>query len=195
MVALYASENGRGIFVEIGAALAAGIPVHWFEDTASADSDVCVFQNHPGVRSYEGLTFNGFVEYLIASLERLDNAKASAKVQKGGLTVADLCVEAHETAKTHGFWEKDAGNETILAKLALVHTEISEAVEEIRAGYGPTEVGTDKDGRLSGFGYELADIIIRTADISERYGINLEYLTKRKLAANKNRPYMHGKAF
>jgi NTP pyrophosphatase (non-canonical NTP hydrolase) len=81
--------------------------------------------------------------------------------------------------------------------IANLHTEISEAWEEIRNGRAPDAVyeGTETYNGLrkpEGFGIELADLIIRVLHICAHYKIPIEELMERKMAFNERRPYRHG---
>jgi NTP pyrophosphatase (non-canonical NTP hydrolase) len=86
-----------------------------------------------------------------------------------------------------GFWSGDmaklARPYAAAIKLLLVTTEIAEAVEELRRG---------KEEPLR---EEMADIIIRTADLAGFLEIDLEKEISKKMAKNKTRSYKHGKAF
>lgn len=90
--------------------------------------------------------------------------------------------EIHQNAVGHGFWE---GPINIGEKLCLIHSEVSEALEVVRA--------SEIHYRL--LGEELADIIIRTMDLAEHLNINLEHAVAMKHRINMNRPYKHGKRF
>ena len=68
----------------------------------------------------------------------------------------------------------------IPAILALVHSEVSEALEAFR-----------KDDKEN-FAEELADTVIRVLDCSEGLGIDLDEQIKKKLAKNRTRGYRHG---
>jgi len=80
--------------------------------------------------------------------------------------------------------------------LMLAVTELAEALEEVRDHHGLNEVYyvTDKQGRQKpeGVPVELADCIIRIADMADRWGIDLEAVVCEKMAYNENRPYKHG---
>ena len=69
----------------------------------------------------------------------------------------------------------------MLAKLALVHAEVSEASEAVRKG--------DHEN----FVEELADAVIRILDISGSLQLDLETAIEDKMKKNEDRPYMHGK--
>lgn len=91
------------------------------------------------------------------------------------------------TSKAKGFgtieasdWDGEDVNK-IPAKLALIHSEVTEALEEFR-----------KEHRLVPFGWELADIIIRVAQLASGLGLDLDVLVEGKLEQNKTRPFKHG---
>lgn len=86
-----------------------------------------------------------------------------------------------------GFWESD----NIGEKLALVHSEISEALEGIRHGNPPD----DKIPEFTSAEAELADAVIRIMDICTHYNWSLEAAIKAKHQYNLTRPFKHGKKF
>tara|TARA_Y100000310_G_scaffold305024_1_gene344781 strand:- start:2 stop:337 length:336 start_codon:yes stop_codon:yes gene_type:complete len=107
------------------------------------------------------------------------------------MNISDLQEEAHEIAKEHGWWEEERN---IGELLALVHSEVSEALEEWREKGDNDLAHYDRflDGTPVGFPIELADIIIRVMDMAEHLGINLDEAIQVKMAYNENRPYRHG---
>lgn len=77
-----------------------------------------------------------------------------------------------------------------LARLALVHSEISEAVEAIRDG---SVSGTTVNGKPEGLPAELADAVIRIAGFAAHQGIDLDKAIRDKSAYNETRPQGHGR--
>lgn len=101
----------------------------------------------------------------------------------------DLQRSVHQTAKEHGWWEGKT-IEVIPEKLALIHSEVSEALEEYRKS---PDFGTYyEDDKPEGFGIELADAIIRIMDLAEWLGIDLAGLVVEKHEYNLTRSYRHG---
>lgn len=78
-----------------------------------------------------------------------------------------------------GFWECDNFGE----KIALIHSEVSEALEAHRAG--------DKANLVE----ELADTILRIMDIAGRLQLPLGKALMDKAQFNLTRPYKHGKPY
>lgn len=94
----------------------------------------------------------------------------------------------HQTAVDHGWWD-DAPN--IPEKLMLIVSEVSEALEEYRAGN--LELGTYFVGhKPEGFEVELADVVIRVMDLAEYLKINLAAVIAEKNNYNRSREYRHG---
>ena len=95
---------------------------------------------------------------------------------------------AWQNSEDHGFHEP---NPNIPERLALVHSEVSEALEDFRDGKMTTIVRAD--GKPEGFPSELADVIIRVFDLGESLGIDLQTEIEMKHEHNKTRPFKHGK--
>jgi NTP pyrophosphatase (non-canonical NTP hydrolase) len=101
----------------------------------------------------------------------------------------------HANNKAKGFYDGPQA-ENLHTKLVLAIGEISEAVEELRAGHEPTEIYYHDDSlKPEGFGIEVADCVIRLMDVCEHLGIDLERCMTLKHNYNVNRPYKHGKVF
>lgn len=93
------------------------------------------------------------------------------------MTINELCKEAHKTAIQKGWYDEQRETGTILA---LIHSEVSEALE------------ADRKGEMQQFQEELADICIRVFDLAGSRGFDLESIIMAKMAYNKTRPYKHG---
>ena len=106
-----------------------------------------------------------------------------------------LTNEAFDNAEVHGFHEdynallsdvpselyKPLRRTILLAKLALISSEIGEAVSALQHG----------DEGL--FAEEVADIVIRVLDLCGTEDIDLGGEVLDKMMTNRKRPYMHGK--
>jgi NTP pyrophosphatase (non-canonical NTP hydrolase) len=72
---------------------------------------------------------------------------------------------------------------------------LSETLEEVRAGRALAEIYHEASGKPAGVAIELADLLIRVADLCGAHGIPLEEALRMKMAYNLTRPTKHGKAF
>jgi NTP pyrophosphatase (non-canonical NTP hydrolase) len=109
------------------------------------------------------------------------------------MQLSAICRRAWDCAERKG-WHTPA--DTPPAKLLMIHAEVTEAAEELRDGRDPRESYLDASGKPCGFGSELADVVIRVADLAVVLGIDLEREIGLKMAFNETRPHRHGgKAF
>lgn len=125
------------------------------------------------------------------------------------MTISDIVANAHVNAVKHGFWEPEPDFGTTIA---LIHSELSEALEEMRAGNrirpgspvpmiyysgggyvatAPTKCCTKPEG----VAIELADAVIRIADLCGHLGVDLDSAIALKMEYNEGRPFKHGKLF
>lgn len=81
---------------------------------------------------------------------------------------------------------EDDGNE-----IALMHSELSEALEGMRSENPPS----DKIPQFSSVEEEYADTIIRIMQHAEARGLRIAEALVAKMAYNEGRPYMHGRKF
>lgn len=72
--------------------------------------------------------------------------------------------QAHRIAVDHGWWEGPERNQAEM--IALMHSELSEALEGLRHGNPPS----DHIPAFSAIEEEFADVIIRIMDNAERAG-------------------------
>ena len=100
--------------------------------------------------------------------------------------VASSC---HQVSVDHGFWEGDDHN--IGEKIALMHSELSEALEGLRAANPPDKHCPE----FTSAEVELADVIIRIFDLCGRQGWKIGDALVAKYTVNQGREYKHGKEF
>lgn len=99
----------------------------------------------------------------------------------------EVGADVYNTTISKGFIPTDDG-----VAIALIHSELSECLEGMRAGNPPD----DKIPEFSNMEAELADVVLRVAQFAYMRHFNLEDACKAKAAYNKTRPERHGgKAF
>ena len=76
------------------------------------------------------------------------------------MTINDYVKMAYENSLSKGWYEE---KRSVLERIALMHTEISEATEEVRDN---KEDFYEVNGKFEGQSVELADVLIRIFDFS-----------------------------
>jgi NTP pyrophosphatase (non-canonical NTP hydrolase) len=110
----------------------------------------------------------------------IDGEVISGKREAVMVNISYLVEMAHKNAVNHGFWDDPREIGTLLA---LIHSEVSEALE------------ADRLGDRENFAEELADAVIRIADLAGGVAIDLEAAIVEKMARNAQRPMLHAKRY
>lgn len=133
------------------------------------------------------------------SAEQVEAEARAATLQNIGASLVVLCPQIetlfeqlqgliYDAMQANGFW---ADSVTFGDKIALLHSELSEALEADRKQI----LNDDKIPEFTGVEAEFADTLIRLLDTAGRYDMRLGEAFVAKMLVNLQRPYKHGKQY
>lgn len=108
------------------------------------------------------------------------SVQETSKQPVSDIGIKELTFAIHAVNVGNGFYDEPVNRGTFLA---LVHSEVSEALE------------ADRKGDEENFKEELADVIIRVLDRCGFENIDISKEVVKKMEANKRRGHKHGKRY
>jgi NTP pyrophosphatase (non-canonical NTP hydrolase) len=107
---------------------------------------------------------------------------------EGTMTFKYMQDYVFDSMETKGFHEgkQGKGRSETFERLALIHTEVSEATQVVKRH------GIEDKEHLDMFAEELADVQIRLLDLAGCVGINLYDFVVDKMEVNMKRPHKYG---
>jgi len=96
--------------------------------------------------------------------------------------INEMCAEIHDDNVKAGWWDDGKGKYVVATKVALIHSEVSEAMEGFRKDLPDKHLPHRKNAEV-----ELADAVIRIFDLAGAHGYDLGGAIAEKRAYNAQR--------
>lgn len=105
------------------------------------------------------------------------------------MDIETICSQALKTANKKGWTPRSVGED-----IALMHSELSEALEVYRSGQALDLTTFNENGKPEGYLSELADVIIRIGHHVAQYKLTSAFdaVIMLKMQYNETRPNRHG---
>ena len=100
------------------------------------------------------------------------------------ITLSRLQTDANMTAYNNGEWKQPRAFRDLVTEAV---SELHDALEEYNDGAHPMGIRWADDGEPKGIPIELADVLIRVADMSEQFHINLTEAVRVKMEYNRTK--------